>query len=100
MIGREHERTSVAVAAVLESSAGRRESRISDLSFGGCYVESMTCYRQGEEVVLDLTSNAGENIGFTGEVAYVLEGYGFGLRFTNLGAEQLNFLLQVIPENV
>lgn len=100
MIDREFERTNVAVAAILESSAGKRESRISDLSFGGCYVESLNCFRPGEEIALDLTANGAENIGFKGEIAYVLEGYGFGMRFINLGAEQLNFLLRVLPEYV
>jgi hypothetical protein len=96
-MGRLHERTSVAIDAVLESSSGLRESRISDLSMGGCYVESMTSFCPGEPVAFDLIDTAGGSVGFTGEVAYVLEGFGFGLRFTNIGPEQLEFLQTAIP---
>lgn len=94
---RKHERTPVAVDTVLDSSAGKRESRISDLSLGGCYVESMTNFQPGEPVSFDLIDTGGGTIGFTGEVAYVLDGFGFGLRFTNLGPEQIRFLQQALP---
>ncbi|QYO66238.1 PilZ domain-containing protein [Leptolyngbya sp. 7M] len=95
---RKHERKTVAVGTVLDSSAGRRESRISDLSLGGCYVESMTGFQPGEAVSFDLSDQSGGTVGFTGEVAYVLDGFGFGLRFTNLGPEQIAFLERALPE--
>lgn len=93
-----HERKSVAIEAVLESSSGLRESRVSDLSLGGCYVESITSFTPGEPVSFDLIDTAGGSVGFTGEVAYVLEGCGFGLRFTNIGPKQMQFLHELIPK--
>jgi hypothetical protein len=84
--------------AVLEAASGLRESRISDLSLGGCYVESMTDFSPGESVAFDLVDTVGATVGFTGEVAYVLEGFGFGLRFTNLSPDQLQFLRNAIDE--
>lgn len=92
-----HERKTVAIDAVLDSSSGLRESRISDLSMGGCYVESITDFSPGEPVAFELIDTAGGSVGFTGEVAYILEGFGFGLRFTNVGPEQLKFLHEAIP---
>jgi hypothetical protein len=93
-----HDRKTVAIDAVLETSSGLRESRIRDLSMGGCYVESMTSFTPGEPVAFDLIDTAGCSVGFTGEVAYVLEGFGFGLRFTNISPEQLKFLHEAIPK--
>jgi len=88
---RKQTRVQYVVEIVLDSSAGRRSSRISDLSMGGCYVESISTYRVGEELAFELKSN-GKTLRFTGEVAYVLEGFGFGLKFTNLGSDHLDFL--------
>jgi hypothetical protein len=97
-MARLHERKTVAMDAVLESSSGLRESRISDLSMGGCYVESMTTFTPGEPVAFDLIDTGGGSVPFTGEVAYVLEGFGFGLRFTNISPKQLEFLQTAIQK--
>lgn len=91
---RTHERKAVDIDAVLEQS----ESRITDLSFGGCYVESTARFHPGEPVAFDLIDTARGSVGFTGEVAYIREGSGFGLRFTNIGTEQLKFLHEAIPK--
>ncbi|MBK9163269.1 MAG: PilZ domain-containing protein [Acidobacteria bacterium] len=92
---RQQNRVSYVVEIILDSSVGRRSSRISDLSLGGCYVESIASYREGEEVAFELRSGETE-LRFTGEVAYVLEGFGFGLKFTDLGEEHLQFLKAVV----
>lgn len=95
---RTHERKAVDMDAVLETVSSQRESRITDLSLGGCYVESMASFSPGEPVAFDLTDTTGGSVGFTGEVAYIREGSGFGLRFTNIGSEQLEFLQDAIPK--
>lgn len=94
---RKHQRKPVSVDTVLDSLSGATESLISNLSMGGCYVESMTNFQAGESVSFDLIDAGGGTVGFTGEVAYVLEGLGFGLRFTNLGPDQIRFLQQALP---
>ncbi|CAN5722598.1 hypothetical protein BH24ACI3_BH24ACI3_01910 [soil metagenome] len=66
---------------ILDSSAGRRSSRISDLSVGGCFVESMTNYHEGEELAFELRSSDGNVLRFTGRVAYVMENFVSGLSF-------------------
>lgn len=92
---RQQDRVSYVVEIILDSSAGRRSSRISDLSMGGCYVESIATYRVGEELAFELRSN-GTELRFTGEIAYILEGFGFGLKFKDLGEEHLQFLKAVV----
>jgi hypothetical protein len=93
-----HERKTVAIDALLEAGSGPHESLISDLSLGGCYVESLSGFSPGEPVAFDLTDTSLGSVGFTGEVAYVREGCGFGLRFTNIGPDQLEFLQTAIPQ--
>lgn len=94
-----HERASIFIDIVLESSAGRRESRISDISMGGCYIESITNFREGEEIFFDLKSVAGEVLRFSGTVAYVHQGLGFGLMFTNLTPDHVAFLNRILPNS-
>jgi hypothetical protein len=89
---RRHERSGIRKEISLTSASGRRETRISDLSLGGCYVESISIYSSGEEVEFDLQDDAGQTLHFTGTIAYVLEGQGFGLNFTNLTPDHLAFL--------
>jgi hypothetical protein len=96
---RKDDRVNVAVEIILDSSAGRRASRISDLSFGGCYVESISNYRVGEIVTFELKNRDGAAISFRGEIAYVLEGFGFGLKFLELGEEQTAFLHKTLAVN-
>ncbi len=98
-MGRSHERKLIMIEIVLDSSAGKRSSRISDLSMGGCFVESITSYREGEELAFELRSSEGEVLRFSGRVAYVMDTFGFGLEFHDLGPEQKLFLEQAIGSN-
>ena len=96
-MARKHERAGIIREIILESSAGKRSSRISDMSMGGCYIESITNFRKGEVVAFDLSNTAGEVLRFSGNVAYVLDGFGFGLTFTNPTPNHITFLSRTLP---
>lgn len=89
---RQERRVPVVIEIILDSTAGRRPTRISDLSIGGCYVESISSFRDGEDVAFEVQNSDGSVLRFTGQVVYVLEGFGFGMRFTNLNNEQNAFI--------
>ena len=89
---RRHERSLVQKEISLRSASEKRETLISNLSLGGCFVESVIIYRPGEEVEFDLHNEVGEVLHFTGTIAHVLEGRGFGLTFTNLTPEHFAFI--------
>ena len=93
---RTHERKNFVAQIVLESASGRREARVSDISIGGCYVDSILSVSVGEEVSFDLVHPNGGRLPFTAEVAYHFDGIGFGVRFTNLNEEQKLFLERII----
>lgn len=97
-MARKQERSDVHTEIVLESSAGKRQSRISDMSAGGCFIESMTSFREGEPVAFELHTTSGATLRFSGTVAYVLEGFGFGMTFTDLTPEHIAFLAGVLPK--
>ncbi|MBX3242934.1 MAG: PilZ domain-containing protein [Acidobacteria bacterium] len=95
-VERGEDRVTTVVEITLDSAAGSRPTRISDLSMGGCFIESITNYRPGEIISFDLKTISGEEIRFTGKVAYVLAGFGFGLKFNNLTSSHALFLRKTI----
>ncbi len=99
-MGRSHERKLIMIEIILDSSAGRRSSRISDLSLGGCFVESISNYREGEELAFELRSPYDNVLRFNGRVAYVMDTLGFGLEFHDLGQDQKEFLEEAIASNI
>lgn len=93
---RQQERVTYLIEIVLECASGKREARISDLSPGGCYIDSIVAVQEGEPVAFSLNSPTGDTLPFTGEVAYVLDGFGFGVKFTDLTDERKAFLDDII----
>ena len=97
---REHERKSFLTEMVLDFASGRRQVRVTDISSGGCYVETIVTVQVGDEVKFELTHPDGHNVPFTGTVAYHFEGMGFGVKFTNLNDEQKAFLYRITGEAI
>ena len=93
---RDHERKQFFAETTLEFSSGKYQARISDISLGGCYVDSIASVVEGEAISLALAIGSGEPQRFAGVVAYVLPGFGFGVRFTDLTEEKTDLLRQLI----
>jgi CheY-like chemotaxis protein len=93
---RQQERLPISLEIVLESSSGKREARISDLSMGGCFIDTIVNIREGETVGFVLTLSTGQWLHLAGSVVYVLSGFGFGIRFIDISPEQQALLEQVI----
>ncbi len=72
---------------VWEGAAGRHEARTSDLSPGGCFIDTIAQAAVGEAVDIRLRLPAGGWIALRGEVTYQFPGVGFGVRFTQASAE-------------
>ena len=81
---RTHERQAILTEIELESASGKREARISDLSYGGCFVDTIMTARVGEDVMLRLRSDSGDHLELSGHIAYILDGFGFGIQFGEL----------------
>ena len=95
---RKFERKELIAEAALEFSSGKHEARISEIGLGGCYVDSIASVVEGEPISLSI--KYGDNsMPFNGEIAYLLPGFGFGICFTDLTEEHLNFLQKIISQN-
>ena len=84
---RKQERVPFFTEVTLEFASGRREARISDLGEGGCYVECVATVRPGETVRLELRMPDGRMVPAAGEVKYVFNGMGFGMKFVDVSEE-------------
>ncbi len=93
---RKDERVSFLTEVDLEFASGKREGRISDISRGGCYVETMIPVKTGERFSFDINASDGQSVHFDGEVAYVFEGMGFGVKFLNVDENKQQFLDRLI----
>lgn len=90
-MAREQQRVQFFIEVVLDSASGRWQARISDLSSGGCFIDSIATVREGEAVKFEVIHPGGKSLHFTGQVTYTLPGVGFGVRFTNVTEAQQKF---------
>lgn len=96
---RQEERVQYLEEVELNFASGKRLARISDISMGGCYVDSIASVPVGEPVTIEIARLGGENKQFSGKVAYILDGFGFGVQFTDLTDDQTKFLERIVGSN-
>ena len=93
-------RLSVRLDAMWDSSTEAHSARITDLSEGGCYLDSVGEVRRGEIVGFRVLLPDGDWLYLEGEVKHHSQ-QGFGVQFVELNEEQtekLQWLLQLAKE--
>ena len=84
---RRHPRVPALFEVTWEGAAGRYEARTSDLSEGGCFIDTIVPAAPGEEITFRLRLPAGGWLEFRGVVTYHFPNTGFGVRFEAASAE-------------
>src|ERR1043165_990601 len=79
-----------------KSLSGKHTARISDISLGGCYVETMGQVTMGDLIRFEVQLPTGRWMPLIGEVVYHLPGMGFGLRFRTLTESQKQMIASLI----
>jgi hypothetical protein len=93
---RKEDRHSYLREVELEFASGKRTARISDISAGGCYIDTIAQAAVGEPIRLQISTSYGESMQIGGKVAYILEGFGFGVEFVDLTSKQREFLDRLV----
>jgi hypothetical protein len=93
---RKSQRLPVSLAISLESSSGRREARVSDLSMEGCFIDTILEVAEGETVKFDLLLPGDKPVELSGEAVYIMPRIGFGVRFADLTEEKKILLEHII----
>lgn len=94
---RTEDRWEVCLDAVWDGKSGN-SARVTDLSEGGCYIDSICEASVGEVLQVKLHLPNGEWLELAGEVAHRTPPLGFGIRFVNLTPEQINRLRSIISQ--
>src|SRR6476659_10789651 len=95
-------RLSVHLDAVWHGGEERHSARITDLSEGGCYLDSVGEVMTGEIVAFRVLLPDDDWLYLEGEVKHHRHGFGFGVQFVELNLEQtekLFSLLQLADES-
>jgi hypothetical protein len=85
------------VEMVEPQSQTRIQGRTSDLSLGGCYVDSTSSFPTGSSLVVRLTKDT-RSFEAPAQVTYSIDGMGMGIRFTGADAEQISTLEKWVAE--
>ena len=93
---REEERKDVSLEVRWEGGSGRHTARVSDLSLGGCYLDTLGQAEVGEIVGLEIKLPSGEWLPLRGAVAFCHPGLGFSICFTFMTDEEQYQLTQLI----
>jgi hypothetical protein len=98
---REKPRLRVSLDAMWDSSTEAHSARITDLSEGGCFLDSVGEVRAGEIVGFRVLLPDEDWLYLEGEVRHYIAGLGFGVKFVELNDEQterLHWLLKIAKE--
>lgn len=94
-------RLSVNLDAVWDREQARHSARVIDLSEGGCYLDTVGDVMAGDTVAFRVMLPDEDWLYLEGEVRHHHQGFGFGVRFTDLNDDQLEklvLLLQVAKD--
>lgn len=80
---RRYPRHPVSIDCQVEGASGHASMRVSELSLGGCFVDTRMQFDPGQTVSIRASLPEG-GIDLSGRVIYLLSGYGFGCAFDPL----------------
>ena len=86
-----------AVEVVLHETQTRIQGRTSDLSRGGCFLDTASCFPAGSTVTIRLTKDH-RRFEADAEVVYSLVGMGMGVKFTAAEIDQLGTVEKWLAE--
>ena len=89
-------RLSVSLDAVWQTEGERQSARVTDLSEGGCYLDTVGEVRKGEIVAFRILLPDENWLYLEGEVKHHRHGLGFGVQFVDLNEEQTDNLLMLL----
>jgi hypothetical protein len=96
-------RLSVSLDAVWDGdNGGRHSARVTDLSEGGCYLDTVGEVMTGEIVAFRVLLPDDDWLYLEGEVKHHRHGFGFGVQFVDLNEEQtekLSVMLRLAQES-
>ena len=97
---RRHTRLAKPLEGMWRGLSGAAPCRISDISWGGCFVQTVVTPPVGTETVVTVRAlpSDGRSLEIPGRVRYVEAAMGFAMEFDPLTAEQIRGLTELLGE--
>ena len=92
---RRHERYARALEGHWNGASGTGNCRISDISLGGCFIQSLAMPAVGEETTVTIHLGSHRAV-LAGRIVYVEQGMGFSVQFQNVHAEEIEQLVKIL----
>ena len=96
---RAHRRVPAKLAVLWEGLLPHNYALMTDVSPGGCYINSVGRVSLGEQICVDMTLVSRARLHLEGSVAHREWPLGFGLRFANLTEEKATLISQSVGED-
>ena len=93
---RKEARKNVSLEAHWEGLSGKHHARLSDISPGGCFVDTRGQVAIGDAVTIEIVLPSGQKLELRGEVTHHQYDVGFSLRFDDLTDEDRHLIGQLI----
>jgi len=93
---RNNERVPVSFEAKIGGGYQGYRARVTDLSLGGCYVETMTLVGINELLTIEVRMPTGNWLKLKGQVIYCHAHIGFGIRFFQLTQLEIDVVRNLI----
>jgi len=93
---RRHLRLAKPFAGTWRGASGSGPCRITDISIGGCFVQSVAAPQPDEETTVTIDLTGDRTMAFTGKVVYIEPHMGFALRFRPLDPAEHDELARII----
>jgi hypothetical protein len=93
---RDKPRLRVSLDAEWEGNTGQQSAKITNMSEGGCYLDTVGEVRRGEIVGFRVLLPDGDWLYLEGEVRHYTAGLGFGVQFLDLDVDQQKKIAVVI----
>lgn len=85
---RRSERIPLSLEARWEGLSSQHTARVSDISVGGCFLDTTVTAAEGEPINFEIKLPTGAWLPLRGQVAFHQYGVGFSVRFINLTEEE------------
>jgi hypothetical protein len=92
---RRYQRLVKPLHATFRGGSGATECRIADISWGGCFVQTVTTPQNHERTEVSLVVGS-ETLALAGQVVYVESGMGFAVQFDPLTPEHVRVLKDLL----
>lgn len=92
---RQHERYKRALEGQWNGASGTGTCRITDISLGGCFIQTLAMPAVGEDTTVTIHLGS-HHLALAGRIVYVEQGMGFSVQFRDVHRDHVEQLVELL----